>query len=323
MATATTEFEAAAGWFATANDGPRLVRVARRGPVLRPSPTTVGTYGLDMTAGCIHGCGFCHIRGSSRFPGEDKVLFDPFTSERLAAVLDALESPPERVVLSPASDPLPPSREVRSETFQVVALLLSRRVPVQIMTRGRFSRKMVDLLAGHRDLVKVALGVTTLDRVLSRSLEPRAASPGGRIGDLGRLVNAGVDVEVRLEPLIPGLTDTRENVAPLFRALARAGARKVVAHYLFLHSAMTDTLDEALQPLGRVERLRDDFEGGQVFRLGTLGPTKHLPLEARRSGLTRLFALGAEHGLWVTTGASQNPDLPRLTATGRRSRSSS
>ncbi len=110
--------------------------------------------------------------------------------------------------------------------------------------------------------------------------------------------------------MIPDLTDTTESLRPLLSALARAGARRVVAHSLFLHPAMTESLDATLAPLGLTERLHDAYEGGHAFRLGSIGMTKHLPLEARRLALARLIALGAQFGLTVTTGAAQNPDLP-------------
>jgi DNA repair photolyase len=239
-------------------------------------------------------------------------LFDPFTTDRLAVALDELDMLPQHVVFSPSSDPLPPLREVRSETLKAVQLLLSREVVVQIMTRGRFSPAMFETLASHRERVKVAIAITTLDKSLCRVLEPRAASPHGRVADIARLISAGVDVDARLEPLIPGRTDTRQNLAPLFDSLARAGVRRIVAHYLYLNNSVSDTLNAAIASLGWVERLRDDFDGGRVFRLGTVGPTKHLPLEIRRAGLARMIALGAEFGLTVTTGSSQNPDLPRL-----------
>lgn len=312
MATGITATVPDGTLFATADRFPRVVRVARLGPVLRPSPITAGVYGLDLTAGCAHGCPFCHIRGSSRYPGDARLLFDPFTGERLSDALDALDMLPRQVVLSPSSDPLPPLREVRTETLKVVGLLLDRGVSVQIMTRGRFAPAMIELLALHRQRVKVSVVIMTSDKALSRVLEPRAASPSGRIADIRRLIDAGVEVDARLEPLIPGRTDTRDNLAPLFNALAAAGVRKVVAHYLYLHSAIQESLDEAIAPLGWVERLRDEFDGGAVFRLGTVGATKHLPLETRRAGFAGMSSLGAEFGLTVTTGSSQNPDLPRL-----------
>ena len=307
MATATADDTL----FSTARPAQRLVRVARRGPLLRPSPTTAGVYGLDLTAGCGHGCPFCHIRSSSRYPGDDVVRFDPFSSGHLPAALDALDLRPDRVVLSPSSDPLPPLREVRSEAYNVVRVLLERDVGVQIMTRGRFSRAMIKLLGRHRDRVRVAIGLMTMEKELARVLEPRAASPESRLRDVRRLAEVGVDVEVRLEPLIPERTDTRENLAPIFARVAAVGITRVVAHYLYLHPTLADALDEAFLPLPWGERLRDEYEGGPVFRLGTLGSTKHLPVAVRREGLARMISLGMEYGLNVTTGASQNPDLPR------------
>ena len=293
---------------------PELVPVSRRGPLLRPArgaSPELGTFGLDLTAGCGHGCAFCHIRGSQLFPGEGRVLFDPGTAARLAATLDGMDRLPGLVVLSPTSDPLPFQREIREEAIRVVRILLDREIDVALVTRGRVPRELVTLLAEHPDRVRVAVGITTLGRHLSRLLEPRAAAPGSRLRGLARLIEAGVPVEARLEPLIAGLTDTRENLKPLFAGLARAGVRRVVAHYLFQHPAMLETLTEALAPLGLAERLVDDYQGGPVFAVGSLGPTKHLPLDARREGFARVFAWGAEHGLIVETGAAQNPDFHR------------
>ena len=296
---------------------PRWAAIRRRGPILRPSRSAdpeAGIYGLDLTAGCGHGCVFCHTRGSPWFPGEGRVLLDPSASDRLIEALDVMDRAPRLVVLSPTSDPLPPHRATRLETTRVIRTLLDRGIDVLLMTRGRIPRRLIALLADHPDRVRVAPALTTLDRRLSRALEPSAASPETRVRGIARLIEAGVAVEVRLEPLIPDLTDTRENLKPLFEAIARAGARRVVAHYLFRHPAMLDSLKAALGPLGLSERLDDAFEGGPVFPVGTLGPTKHLPADARRAGLARLSAWGAEHGLLIETGATQNPDLRRADA---------
>jgi DNA repair photolyase len=292
---------------------PRWVETHLRGPVLRPSlGSNAGILGIDLTAGCAHGCPFCHIRGAPGYPGEHRVLYDPSISRRLEWALESLDRPPKLVVLSPASDPFPPHRVVRHQAQRAIKALLARRIPVLLMTRGRIPQDLIASLAEHRDRVRVAVALTTLDRDLSQALEPAAAPPWVRIGRIARLVEAGVPVEVRIEPLIPDLTDTRENIKPLFDALGRAGARRVVAHYLFLHPAMVGTLRDALRPLGQADKLEEDFKGGPWFSIGTLGSTRHLPREIRQVGMARLAAWGAEHGLLVETGATQNPDLPRI-----------
>src|SRR4051794_22935262 len=109
-----------------------LTFVSRRNRLLRPSPVSPGVYGLDITGGCDHGCPFCHIQGSARYPGTGRLLFDPKIVDRLADALDELELKPTRVVLSPSSDPFPRQRSVREAAEAVIALLLEREIPVVV-----------------------------------------------------------------------------------------------------------------------------------------------------------------------------------------------
>ena len=59
-----------------------------------------------------------------------------------------------------------------------------------------------------RRLVSVSISVTSLDRQLSRRLEPRAAAPERRLQTIRRLTDAGIPVRLLLAPLIPVLNDS-------------------------------------------------------------------------------------------------------------------
>jgi DNA repair photolyase len=270
-----------------------------------------GVYGIDLTAGCGHDCVYCPARFSSRPSVGARLPFDPFTTEALTAALAQRSGEVRTIVLSPLSDPLQPYRPARAEAARVARVVLERGIELVIMTRGRFSRRLIELLGAYPGQARVALGMTSLRKPLVRALEPRAASPWGRIRDVKALVRAGVPLEIRLEPLIPELTDTRENLAPLFRALGHAGASRVVAHYLFMHPAVAGSLEAALTGFGIHEALQHAFEQGPQVSVGSLGTVRNLPVEIRRDGLARIKAWGAEFGLSVTTGATQNPDLPK------------
>ncbi len=291
---------------------PELLPVGRRGPVLRASSTSEGVYGVDLTAGCGHGCAYCHIRTSSRYPGDARMLFDPYTAETLAAALAEQGEAVRTVVLSPSSDPLPPQRPVRAEAVRVAELVLESGRDLVLMTRGRLPRRLIALLSEYPEQVRVALGMMSLNKGIVRALEPRAASPRGRIRDLERLTRSGVMVEIRLEPLLPGLTDTRDNLAPLLHALANAGATRVVAHYMFMHRDIWPTLQPALDSLGVAESIRAAFQEGPLLSVGSVGTVRNITRDLRREGLARIMSWGAEFGLAVTTGAAQNPDLPRI-----------
>jgi DNA repair photolyase len=82
----------------------------------------------------------------------------------------------------------------------------------------------------ERGLVKVALSVTTLDRKLARTMEPRAATPERRLEALQLLSEAGVPTCVMVAPIIPAGNDA-EIETILTRAHAM-GARE--AGYVML-----------------------------------------------------------------------------------------
>ena len=62
---------------------------------------------------------------------------------------------------------------------RILEVLDSAGHPVGIVTKSALVLRDLDILArmAKRDLVKVALSVTTLDPKLARTMEPRAATP--------------------------------------------------------------------------------------------------------------------------------------------------
>jgi DNA repair photolyase len=82
----------------------------------------------------------------------------------------------------------------------------------------------------ERGLAKVALSVTTLDRMLARTMEPRASTPTKRLEAIRQLSDAGIPASVMVAPIVPGLTDPEmERILDSARA---AGARE--AGYVIL-----------------------------------------------------------------------------------------
>ena len=68
------------------------------------------------------------------------------------------------------------------------------------------------------------VSVTTLDRGMARTLEPRAPAPEKRLEAVEALTDAGVPAGVLVAPIIPGITDS-EIEAILARAFAAGAAR--------------------------------------------------------------------------------------------------
>jgi DNA repair photolyase len=115
---------------------------------------------------------------------------------------------------------------------EILEVLEARGHPVGIVTKSALVTRDIDILSrmAGRGLAKVALSVTTLDRRLARTMEPRASTPGKRLEAIRQLSEAGIPASVMVAPILPGLTDPEmERILDSARA---AGARE--AGYVLL-----------------------------------------------------------------------------------------
>ncbi len=66
--------------------------------------------------------------------------------------------------------------------------------------------------------------ITPLDPARSRSIEPGAPPTAYRLATLRRLSDAGVPTGVLVPPILPGITDTEEEIDAIATAARRRGA---------------------------------------------------------------------------------------------------
>jgi DNA repair photolyase len=100
------------------------------------------------------------------------------------------------------------------------------------VTKSALILRDIEILSrmARRNLVKVALSVTTLDGKLARVMEPRAATPARRLEALRQLTAAGIPASVMVAPIIPALNDLE--IERILDAAAAIGVRE--AGYVLL-----------------------------------------------------------------------------------------
>ncbi|HLN33344.1 MAG TPA: radical SAM protein [Gemmataceae bacterium] len=291
---------------------PRIECVPRPGtPILGPSPIPHSPHlkSLELTRGCTHRCAFCSAHCPSGLAGGSAIYLYSNTAECLAAELRERSNRPWAVYVSPNADPFPPLLEVQSEACRTVEVLASHGIDALLMTRGYIRPSALQVLARHRERLRITIPLTTMDRGLQRSLEPFCASPRLRVRQIGKLRDLGIKVQVSLEPLVPGVSDTRSNFIALLDSLAEIGIRHVQAGYLFLRPGMTENLHQALASHGGAEAVLDAYSGGPTLQVGMARAACFLPKTRRQRGYAALMALGAERGITVSVSGALNPDF--------------
>lgn len=129
------------------------------------------------------------------------------------------------------------------------------------------------------------------------------------LGYVADLQGESIRVQVSIEPLIAGTTDTRAVLGELLAALAQRGLRQVTLGYLALDAA-TESWLQRTQGEG-AHSLLAQYREGPVAHIPGRGRVRLLPRTRRQRGYAGLLNLAAEHGLTVCISPLANPDFDR------------
>lgn len=181
-------------------------------------------YALNCYTGCQHACLYCYARFMGRFhhPGETWGNFvDVKTNapEVLRRQLGRKRTYPGSVFLSSVCDGWQPLERRYELTHQCLEPLLSSGFELHVLTKSSLVLRDLDILAGS-NRVLVGATITTMDESLRQKLEPSASPSGERVEMLRQAARRGLRIYAFLGPLLPGLTDTAENINALFAAVA-------------------------------------------------------------------------------------------------------
>ncbi len=225
------------GWARDDDPAPHpatTVTEERAGSILshNDSPDIPFDVSLNAYRGCEHGCVYCYARPShgylnlsSGLDFETRLFAKTNAAERLREALAKPGHVVSPINLGANTDPYQPIERRYRITRQVLEVLAAAGHPCTIVTKSALVERDLDLLAdmAQRNLVFVAVSVTTLDNRLASILEPRASAPHRRLQAIARLSAAGVPTGVFAAPIIPMIND-RDLEAILERGHG-AGAR--------------------------------------------------------------------------------------------------
>ena len=196
------------------------------------SPDISFDRSINPYRGCEHGCVYCFARPTHAYLGlspgldfESKLFMKPNAPELLERELSAPDYSPKTIAIGTNTDPYQPIERRYQIMRRILEVLDRAGHPVGIVTKSALVLRDLDILTrmAKRDLVKVAISVTTLDPKLARVMEPRAATPPRRLDALRELVKAGVPASALVAPVIPAINDAE--IERILEALAEAGVR--------------------------------------------------------------------------------------------------
>ncbi len=197
------------------------------------SPDISFDRSINPYRGCEHGCVYCFARPTHAFMGlsagldfEAKLFAKPDAARLLDKELSKEGYQPRTIAIGTNTDPYQPIERQYRIMREVLEVLEARGHPVGIVTKSALVTRDIDILSrmAERGLAKVALSVTTMDRMIARTMEPRASTPTKRLEAIRQLSDAGIPASVMVAPIVPGLTDPE--IERILDSAYAAGARE-------------------------------------------------------------------------------------------------
>ena len=196
-------------------------------------------YKMNLYRGCSHGCIYCDSRSNCYHIDNFDV---PKGKENALGILEhELSKKREKGVvgIGSMSDTYNPLELEYEQTRGALKLLSKYNFGVSIDTKSDLILRDLDILKeiNSKNSVIIKFTITTPNDELSKIIEPRVCVSSKRFEAIKTLTDNGIFVGIMMNPILPFITDSKENIKKLVKLAHESGAK-------FIHTYMGMTLRE-------------------------------------------------------------------------------
>jgi DNA repair photolyase len=207
------------------------------------SPRMPFAWMINPYRGCEFACKYCYARYTHEFMEmrdgldfERKIYVKKHVGWLLRQELKHVRAG-QGIAIGTATDPYQPAERKFGITRAIMEEFARHEgLSLGLVTKSDLILRDLDLLRAiaRKNRLRIHVTVTTTNTDLARILEPRAPRPDLRIRAVEKLVAAGIPTSVNCAPVLPGITDSPQELESVVRAAAAAKAWSVAAIPLFL-----------------------------------------------------------------------------------------
>lgn len=172
--------------------------------------------GMNIYRGCTHGCIYCDSR--SKCYQMTHEFEDIEIKENAVELLETvLKGKRQKCMIGTGamSDPYIPLELRTGNMRKCLELIYRYGFGVTVHTKSNLILRDIDLLRKINEKTKcvVQMTLTTYDESLCRKIEPNVCTTKERFNVLVKMRDAGIPTVVWLDPILPFINDTEENIS--------------------------------------------------------------------------------------------------------------
>lgn len=190
-------------------------------------------WNMNLYRGCSHGCIYCDSRSLCYRLDHFDVVRPKENALKLLESEIRSKRRPGIISMGAMSDPYNPLEKELCLTRSALEIIRRYRFGASFTTKSALCARDAGLLAdiSRHAPVRVQLTITCADDALCQRIEPRVSPTSERLAAVRILSAAGVYTGVWINPVLPFITDSRENIIGVVRASAEAGAKFAVCFF--------------------------------------------------------------------------------------------
>lgn len=206
-------------------------------------------YTINPYRGCSHACSYCFARPTHDYLGlnigedfERRIVVKVNAVERLRAELRSPKWKGDHIAMGTNTDPYQHAEGKYHLTQGIIKTLRDFRNPFSILTKSTLILRDLRLLeeAASAATVRCNVSIGTLDREIWKLTEPGTPPPDRRLEVVRRLNRAGIACGVLVAPILPGLSDSEEQIRRVVEECLEAGAVSVSSVGLHLRPGVRE-----------------------------------------------------------------------------------
>ena len=211
-----------------------------------------GHKGLTINPyqGCQHRCGYCYATYEWSPQFYDKIYAKSNAAEVLRNELMSWRSETiEPVMVSSATDPYQPAELRYGLTRKCIEVLQEYNVPYYVFTKSTIISRDLSLHQGYKQNCFLVWSITTCNEKLRRIIEPGTPPADHIFSIISKFTDAGINCGVNIDPIIPLVTDSEEEVESILNNCNRSGVGYVFGALLRLRADIWERMQIILKLL--------------------------------------------------------------------------
>lgn len=197
-------------------------------------------WDLNIYRGCEHGCKYCYAMYSHQYMGSEQYFEDIYVKTNIVERLEEQLSSPtwkrEVVNIGGVTDSYQQAEAQYKIMPDILRLMIKYKTPCIISTKSDLILRDYDLIEKLSSItyVNVAATITCMDENIRRKIEPNGVESLKRFAMLKEFSKTKASTGLHFMPIIPYITDGRDNVDALYSNAADCGVSYVLPGVLYL-----------------------------------------------------------------------------------------